>query len=710
MGIFLTIRDEQFGPKIRRKYSSQFERRFCSLIDLKNLSLFSANFVCNSQVKISKESVEFVDWTKRNCRQPTPRSSQESNVRFLDNISIGAKLKVVMLVFLFTGLLVYGAVAYLSFRSFEQNLLGEVRSVAKVITNNAKPSLLFADKQSAAQILNSLSGNENIKSAVIYDQEWNEVASFGEDLSEGEEVNFEAHELIKNDTISGMYDIRSETAVIGHLHLIASFESVYKNLINHLKLSCFIFIPALILVGLLLRQVTKRMATPIEVLAQSIETVTHKEDYGTRVPTTDRKDEIGALTQGFNTMLEQIQDRDQKLRAATKAKSDFLANMSHEIRTPLNNILGMLEMSFDKDPKPSGEVAHCIRMAQTSSDTLLTVINDILDFSKIEAGMLVVDPTTFNLREQLQHITLPMFLRSKEKGILTNFEIADNVPEELFTDKNRIAQILNNLLSNAMKFTSSDKDLGVRVSYETGATQEKSFVKFEVWDSGIGIPEEKQEEIFKSFSQADVSTTRKYGGTGLGLAIARDLTVCLGGRMWVESEVDVGSRFFFTIPDRQESNANAESADPSLETQQQFGAGLEKPGELKILLVEDNPLSREVALHRLKKLGDKVECAVNGLEAVEKWQAGEFDLILMDWHMPVMDGLDATRKIRELEKSKTTRTAILALTANALDGQANACLEAGMDGYISKPIKENELFTAINELLASQKQSGESLG
>lgn len=624
------------------------------------------------------------------------------------NLSIRLKFGLVLGIAFGAILIIYGAITYLTVTQFRQALVSDLETLAQLVGNGSQVSLEFGEPTTASDYLKALELRENIVAAAVYSKDNRVFATYRKVTNQNQpipELFAEDHrvrwgknslQIFKNIALGG--------ESLGGVYLVSNLDALDSKLYEFLRVSGIVGLLTALLAIYLSLKLQRLISDPISLLSETSKHVSQKKDYSIRVPQYAlSEDEVGVLASNFNLMLEEIQDRDQKLReamesanAATKAKSDFLANMSHEIRTPLNNIVGTLEMSFDHEPKPTGEAEHCIRMAQASCETLMTVINDILDFSKIEAGMLVVDPISFDLREYLNFITLPLLVRSEKKGVTTSFEVAKDVPEIMFTDKTRIAQILNNLLSNAIKFTDIGKKLGVRVTYDVGPTDEESFVRFEVWDTGIGIPKDKQEEVFKSFSQADVSTTRKYGGTGLGLSISVQLAELLGGKLWIESEVGVGSSFFFTIPNLKEATSSIEAR---LESKQKFSAALENPRELSILVAEDNPMGRQIAQHRLKKFGHNVTLATNGLEAVEMWQAGAFDLILMDWHMPVMDGLEATRRIRELEGSRETRTAILALTANALDGQSNVCIEAGMDGYVSKPVNEKDLYDSIAAIL-----------
>jgi len=550
----------------------------------------------------------------------------------------------------------------------------------------------------------------------------------------------------------------------------------------------------------------------------------------------DDAERVNAELEQTNVLLQKsIQDANQmavEAEAANAAKSAFLANMSHEIRTPMNVILGMTDLALQT--KLNEEQKEFLREVQQAADTLLALINDILDLSKIEAGKLQIESVALELRDTVMDAAKIMAVKAHQKNLELTCQIAPEVPEYLLGDPLRLRQVLINLLGNAIKFTERG-EIAIHGEVIT-QTEQQVFLHFTVRDTGIGIPQHKQREIFEAFTQADGSTTRKYGGTGLGLTISSQLVRMMGGQLWVESTPNQGSTFHFTgrfnlqdiaavqivappedllglpvlVVDDHPSNrkimekmllhwrmrpvcadgaaeafeeiAKAKSKgrsfalilmdanmpemdgldlakkinqfhlpdckiilltssgqfeDPSYYRSLGIAACLAKPiresdllrtvitlmngprpekimppvktvpgagpgRQLRILLAEDNRPTQKLMLHILEKRGHLVTLANHGLEAVEHYKSGPFDLILMDAQMPEMDGLQATAAIREIERGRGGHTPIIALTAHAMQGDKEHCLASGMDAYISKPVNPGELFAAIAGLLAGE--------
>ncbi|MCI4667613.1 MAG: ATP-binding protein [Bacteroidia bacterium] len=406
--------------------------------------------------------------------------------------------------------------------------------------------------------------------------------------------------------------------------------------------------------------------------------------------------ETGVLTQ-FQTISRDISKRKKaeilmieekrKAEAASQAKSDFLSTMSHEIRTPMNAVIGLSHLLMQENPRP--DQLNSLRTLHFSAENLLSLINDILDYSKIEAGKITLENREYNLYELVDGIHRTFQPKAGDKNVKFYLRWGRQVPKRIIGDQVRLSQVLNNLISNALKFTEAGKVvLEIDLMEKTDS---EVLLYFAVQDTGIGIPKEKQDKIFSRFAQANESTTRRYGGTGLGLAITKNLLELQGSNIELESEVGKGSRFFFKVRFK---TVNENEATPDEAIRQKLESN-ELVG-LRALVAEDNAVNRMIVERFLRKWGIQATFAVNGQEAFDRVKEQQFDIVLMDIHMPVMDGLQASKAIRKELKLSPEELPIVALTASTLAEDRKEAEEAGMDGYISKPFDPFDLFQKIH--------------
>ncbi|WP_299378229.1 ATP-binding protein [uncultured Kiloniella sp.] len=445
---------------------------------------------------------------------------------------------------------------------------------------------------------------------------------------------------------------------------------------------------SILLMGGLLTLVTRRLLIqPINHLQKAASHIAKQEPIG-RIGVTSN-DELGDLARDMEGMSEAIKNKIEEVQVANRAKSMFLAHMSHELRSPLNSILGYADLALgDKDIQAlPQETQNYIKTISSSGNHLMDLIGDILDFSKIEAGELVLEKSAMSLAELVEETSSMMVLAAREKNNTLDVTFPDNIHRWVLGDSVRLRQILMNFLSNAVKFT-TDGTITLRVSLksEDEFTQK---LRFEVSDQGIGIPKSKQSSLFSAFSQADVSTTRNYGGTGLGLAINKQLVLAMDGQIGVDSEEEKGSTFWFEVTlDKTKALFRSQEEVPEHDLT-----------NLHLLLVEDIKVNQIMAKALLEKSGQSVDTADNGFEAVEKVTKNDYDIILMDIHMPDMDGVEATKQIRALADTAKSTVPIIALTADIETSNLKEYIACGMNATCSKPLNMDDLLKTLKRLI-----------
>ena len=615
-----------------------------------------------------------------------------------------------------------------SLETSREQVIERNEALGRVLAENLTASVAFQDPGTAAELLNGLRKVEEVIQADL-------------SLPDGESFVTYRRSLVDSPVSETLYvsslvvPVLLDGEQIATLSLQVDLWPVYQQLIWISGIALLLWLLGMVAAYVMSRVFNSRITDPLAELADMMSEVTETEDYGQRFRY-EVRNELGDVVDAFNEMLARIGDREQQLRqmiieleeardqaeSAARSKSSFLANMSHEIRTPMNGVMGMIALL--KQGELTDQQRAYFETIERSADALLLIIDDILDFTKIEAGRLALGSSPFSLRDSLTSIEALFAEPALQKGLALEFVTSPDVPAIVVGDPGRIRQILLNLIGNAVKFT----DRGhVRVATSVADVSQR--IRFVVSDTGPGIHRDDQARIFGEFYQADVSLTRAHGGTGLGLAITEQLVRLMGGEIGFESVWGQGALFWVELPlPQSEATPSAASADPttsaivnnevarlqrltnpaaatSAPTTEATEYPLPQSYSLDVLVAEDSEVNQFIMRELLAKWGIEIQIAANGVEAVEMFQAHAFDLILMDIQMPEMDGLEATRRIRALQRDHGVHTGcvIVGLSAHAMAGDKERYMAEGMVNYLTKPIRTEELREVLDFCLGQKR-------
>lgn len=647
--------------------------------------------------------------------------------------------------------------SYFDTQTLQDALVAQTTSDAELLAFSGANALLAGDESAAEELLRALSRQPDIQVGMMIDPQGEILATYPSMPNEDRAAISEAarqralntsdgfasfhsaqFKFVKDGSLELIQPVVVSNEVVGSVYLQANREGLHRKIAHYRWIVAAVVLMSLFSAVLFAVLVQRRVSDPLLSLAEMARRISHEDNYSLRM----RKHaggEIGILFDAFNRMLDQIQHSKDELarandeleesvtrrteqlakacdaaEAANQAKSEFLANMSHEIRTPLNAVLGFTELlrheSNDVSPEEREEYLDTIH---TSGEHLLQLINDILDLSRVEAGYLEVELRECSPRVLLAEVVALLGVRARERGLELNYHWIGPQPESIETDEHRLRQLLMNLVGNAIKFTSTGRvDILAELERVDGLSgsvlnalgqsitdsdefADKYRLRIDVVDTGIGIDSDRLSQIFEPFSQADTSITRRYGGTGLGLAISHRVATALGGSLDVRSTENVGSTFTARVcaknitwpADTDEQPARADDAQAACDTNI-----LDLPQ--RVLIVDDGETNRKLVRLILEKRGIATTLACDGREGVDAILAGGFDLVLMDMQMPVLDGIAATRELRE----RGINIPVIALTANTMRVDRQQCLDAGCNGYVTKPIQATKLLKLMSDV------------
>lgn len=579
-------------------------------------------------------------------------------------------------------------------------------AIAEAVASSLSAAVVFEDEMAIRESLDAFKVSPSVLVARVYGFEGGMLMEYAGAFAEARGVStapFNPKPL----RVRAPIMLNGER--VGELLLVVGVEPLLTTLYRYIGVAVFVLVCMIIALVWISYRLSQSIVRPIEDLETAMSSLAHAKDYATRVDVVG-SDELSRLSASFNAMLEAISERDGRMnelvselvaardaaKAANTAKSEFLANMSHEIRTPLNGVIGMAQVLAREDlSAPHRDYVETIK---DSGETLMAVVNDVLDLSKIESGRLEIAPIAEDLAACLEKLTKLWAPRADEKEVDLLLSIESDVPKLMSFDPVRVRQCVSNLVSNALKFTERGF---VEVRVERVETDQYGhLVKIVVHDTGIGMTRDTMDRLFSPFVQADSSTTRRFGGTGLGLAITRDLARMMDGDVTVKSVVSKGSTFVFTfragVVETGQAGRRRRSGVAAREAEAQERGAL---AGKRVLLVDDNDVNRSVVRAFLTPHHVEIVEAVNGLDALKRLGEAAFDLVLLDIHMPIMDGMETIARIRD-RSCPSRDVCVVALTADAMDGDRERFLAMGMDGYVPKPIDGKRLLTDVAQALA----------